>query len=70
LGLLVYGVVLMLTQSLAGLVLNSAHSGFVAAMAIVSIALGTLVGWSLVRTLRPRMRRMSGESHPSLPPTP
>lgn len=117
----------MLTQDLAGLVLNSAHSGFVAAMvaipfalgasrlkgappasvlgvaafwslvpgqltfmsvsrgasgdyagtagvsvaagAIVSIALGTLVGWSLVRTVRSRNRRPSAESHPSRPPT-
>ena len=33
----------------------------------MSIALGTLVGWSLVRTLRPRTRRVPGESHPSPP---
>ena len=112
--------VAMLTQDLAGLVFNSAHSGFVAAMvaipfafgasrlkgappagvlwlaafwslvpgqltfmsvsrgasgdyagtagvsvaagAIVSIALGTLVGWSLVRTVRARKRRPTAES--------
>ncbi len=39
----------------------------VAAGAVVSIALGTLVGWSLVRTLAARGRRP--ESHPSLRPT-
>lgn len=116
--MLVIGVA-MLAQTVAGLVLNSAHSGFVGAMvampfavltarlkgappasvlalaafwslvpgqltfmsvsqkvsgdytnaaglgvagaAILSIALGTLVGWSLVRTLTPRERG----SHPS-----
>ena len=34
----------------------------VAAGAIVSIALGTLVGWSLVRTVRARKRRPTAES--------